>query len=135
MPPSSEKTHKIVVDSSNRITALPDDTLGNPRPLKIGDRIFIDRIDKGGYRGYVKKPPANGKSDDYRSRVGQRLRQPSNLLKHAIETFGSEKMALIWLVSECGVLNNETPTAFIEQTGNEAEVERILGCIDYGMIA
>lgn len=60
---------------------------------------------------------------------------PAHLMKHAVDTFGSEKIARIWLSTECGVLNNQTPAAFLQSTRNSAEVERILGCIDYGMIA
>ena len=60
---------------------------------------------------------------------------PARLMKHAVDTFGSEKVARVWLSTECGVLNNQTPAAFLQSTGNSAEVERILGCIDYGMIA
>jgi uncharacterized protein (DUF2384 family) len=57
-----------------------------------------------------------------------------SLLAHAVDTFGSERIALRWLSSECGALNNQTPLQVIRD-GNEAEVERILGCIDHGMIA
>jgi hypothetical protein len=59
----------------------------------------------------------------------------SKVMAHAIETFGSEAVAREWLTSECGALNNQAPTDFIKRTGNEAEVERILGCIDHGMLA
>ena len=59
----------------------------------------------------------------------------SKVMAHAIEAFGSEAVAREWLSSECDALNNQTPTGFIKRTGNEAEVERILGCIDHGMIA
>lgn len=59
----------------------------------------------------------------------------SQLMSRAIETFGSEQAAREWLSLECGDLDNRTPAAFIKITGNEGEVERILGCIDYGMIA
>lgn len=54
---------------------------------------------------------------------------------HAVETFGSEWAARNWLSSECGALNNRTPLEVIPAEGNEAEVERILDSIDYGMLA
>jgi len=110
----SEITHNVVLDSSGRITALPDDSHLNSVPLRIGDRLLIDR------------------SDDGNALKGQRH---SRLMKHAIETFGSEQAAREWLSIECGALNNRSPSEFINNTGNVAEVERILNCIDYGMIA
>jgi RNA polymerase sigma-70 factor, ECF subfamily len=58
-----------------------------------------------------------------------------NLLAHAVETFGSERAAQAWLSSECGALNNRTPLEVIQSGGDDAEVERILACIAYGMIA
>ncbi len=63
------------------------------------------------------------------------VRKTSPLMKHAIETFGSEKAAREWMSVECGALNNKTPAEFIKSTGDVAEVDRILGCIDYGIIA
>lgn len=63
------------------------------------------------------------------------LSATSQLMSHAIETFGSEEAAAEWMSIECGALNNESPANFIHKTGNLAEVDRILGCIDYGMIA
>jgi uncharacterized protein (DUF2384 family) len=57
-----------------------------------------------------------------------------NLLAHAVGTFGSKRAPLGWLSSECGALKNQTPFDLI-WAGNEAEVERILDCIDYGMFA
>jgi hypothetical protein len=70
-----------------------------------------------------------------RARPGklQDMASPS-LVAHALETFGPERTARKWLSSECGDLNNQTPLQAI-RAGNEAEVERILGCIDYGMLA
>ncbi len=59
----------------------------------------------------------------------------STLIRHASETFGSKRVAAEWFHIECGALNNETPAAFLKKTGNVAEIERILNCIDYGMIA
>ena len=66
---------------------------------------------------------ANGKSD----------LSPS-LLAHAVETFGSRRAALEWFSSECGALRNQTPFEAI-RAGHGSEVERILACIDYGMLA
>lgn len=59
----------------------------------------------------------------------------ASLLAHAVDTFGSEQIARKWLSSECGALNNRTPLQVIQGESNEAEVERILDCIDYGMLA
>jgi len=59
----------------------------------------------------------------------------ATLFAQATETFGSGQTARRWLSSECGALNNRTPLKVIRESGNEAEVERILSCIDYGMIA
>jgi hypothetical protein len=59
----------------------------------------------------------------------------ASLLAHAVETFGSERIARKWLSSECGALHNRTPLQVIQSEGNETEVERILDCIDYGMLA
>jgi len=127
----SENTRKIVVDSTGRITALPDDLRANVRPLKVGDRILIDRKRVHSADLVEKIKEARTKY----SPAGTRLRKLPHLMAHAIETFGSAAVAEVWLSSECGALNNQTPTEFIQSTGNEAEVERILGCIDYGMIA
>jgi hypothetical protein len=122
--PSSKNTRKIVVDSTGRITALlPENS--SALPLRIGDRILVDRMDKSVNGRSAKKP------------LQQRMSgaKQSPLMKHAIETFGSEEAAEEWMSIECGALNNESPANFIHKTGNVAEVDRILGCIDYGMIA
>lgn len=60
---------------------------------------------------------------------------PARVVNHAIETFGSEEVAERWLSSECGALNNEAPADVIANTGSDTEVQRILDCIDHGMIA
>jgi uncharacterized protein (DUF2384 family) len=57
------------------------------------------------------------------------------LIAHTVETFGSDGVARIWLASECGALNNRTPLEVIQSDGDEVEVERVLDCIDYGMLA
>jgi uncharacterized protein (DUF2384 family) len=57
------------------------------------------------------------------------------LMANSTETFGSEKVAREWLSLECGALNHRPPLDFISDGGNVAEVERILNCLDYGMIA
>ena len=57
------------------------------------------------------------------------------LLVHAAETFGSEQAAQKWLMSECGALNKRTPLQSIEDAGDDPKVERVLDCIDHGMIA
>ena len=62
-------------------------------------------------------------------------RVSTKLLIHAAETFGSEQSARRWLMSECGALDNRTPLQFIEDAGDDTRVERVLDCIDYGMIA
>lgn len=68
--------------------------------------------------------------------VRKREREVSpSLLAHLLETFGSEPTARNWLSSECGALNNRTPLEVIQADGNELEVERVLNCIDYGMLA
>lgn len=69
------------------------------------------------------------------SRRRKRANISPELIAHAVEVFGSEATAHIWLSSECGSLNNRTPLQVIQTDGNESEVERVLGCIDYGMIA
>lgn len=69
---------------------------------------------------------------------GSTMRQASlspELIAHAVETFGSDEAARAWLSSDCGALNNRTPLEVIQSDRNEAEVERILDCIDYGMLA
>lgn len=56
------------------------------------------------------------------------------LLAHASETFGSEAAAWEWLKMTCGAMQNRSPWDLIQQD-NEGEVDRILHCIDHGMIA
>ena len=56
------------------------------------------------------------------------------LLAHASETFGSDAAAWDWLKMTCGAMQNRSPWDLI-QKDNEREVDRILNCIDHGMIA
>ncbi len=142
--PSSEDTREIVVDAEGRVIAfvngvkkrgLPNKGSVNLLHLKIGDRVSFGRIEEGLYRISVKKRQRMGKFVAGAVEIAPRFPKTSPLMKHATETFGSEEVALEWLSIECGALNNETPAGFIKKTGNEAEVERILNCIDYGMIA
>jgi uncharacterized protein (DUF2384 family) len=57
-----------------------------------------------------------------------------DLMAHAVDTFGSERKALNWFSVECGDLKNQSPLSVI-LSGNHSEVERILDCIDHGMLA
>lgn len=54
--------------------------------------------------------------------------------QHAIETFGNDG-AILWLNSGCGALNNCRPVDLLATPEGEEEVDRILTCIDHGMIA
>jgi uncharacterized protein (DUF2384 family) len=60
---------------------------------------------------------------------------PKPLWSHALKTFGSASLAAEWFSTECGALGSRTPFDTIGDEGGTQEVERILGCIDYGMIA
>ena len=66
--------------------------------------------------------------------TGPESKMKQNLFAHAVETFGSENAALDWFSSQCGALKNQTPLEALE-SGNAADVERILDRIDYGMLA
>ncbi len=151
MPPNGN-TRKIVVDSEGRITALigvadepgvPDQLSVGSLSLHIGDRIVIDDVMRQTDGGNAHKflVWAKKESSDCECPPIAELRSPfkiepsSNLMNHAIETFGPDRAAGEWLSIECGALNNQAPADFLKNTGNEAEVERILGYIDYGMIA
>jgi hypothetical protein len=100
---------------------------GTPsKPAKIGHSKI----------GHSKNTTKAATSVSAKRARGSKLRDLASpdLLAHTLETFGSERVARRWLSSQCGDLNNQTPLQAI-QAGNEAEVERILGCIDYGMLA
>lgn len=60
---------------------------------------------------------------------------PKPLWAHALETFGSPSLAMQWFLVDCGALDNRAPIDLIPDTEGRREVDRILGCIDYGMIA
>jgi DNA-binding NtrC family response regulator len=60
---------------------------------------------------------------------------PGSLWAHALQTFGSAALAMEWFLAECGALDNQTPIDIVRGEGGMREVDRILGCIDYGMIA
>ncbi len=51
------------------------------------------------------------------------------------ETFGSARSAASWLRQECGDLSNVRPVDFLRGEGDEAEVLRVLDCIDHGAFA
>lgn len=66
---------------------------------------------------------------------GQLLSKASKgLFSHAVDTFGSDSIARQWFSIQCGAMDNRTPLQLVE-SGQAAEVERILDCIDYGMLA
>lgn len=54
---------------------------------------------------------------------------------HAVDTFGSDFSAAEWMLAECGALDNRHPIVILRDEAGMLEVDRILGCIDYGMIA
>ena len=60
---------------------------------------------------------------------------PELVWAHAHRTFGSASLAAEWFLAECGALGNRPPVDTIGDDGGALEIERILGCIDYGMIA
>jgi uncharacterized protein (DUF2384 family) len=70
------------------------------------------------------------------SRAGLMKREvPKLLWAHARKTFGSASLAADWFVAECGALDRRAPIDAIREEGGRQEIDRILGCIDYGMIA
>lgn len=60
---------------------------------------------------------------------------PQRLQTHARATFGSVPLATEWFLAGCGALHNRAPVDALGDKDGEREIERILGCIDYGMIA
>lgn len=60
---------------------------------------------------------------------------PKSLWAHALKTFGSASLATEWFSARCGALGNRAPIDTISYKNGRAEIDRILGCIDYGMIA
>jgi uncharacterized protein (DUF2384 family) len=60
---------------------------------------------------------------------------PEFVWAHALRTFGSASLAAEWFEAECGALGNRSPIDTMNDDGGGREVDRILGCIDYGMIA
>ena len=67
----------------------------------------------------------------------ERIRRgiPELLWAHALKTFGSASLAVDWFVAECGALGNRSPIDTMNDDGGGHEIDRILGCIDYGMLA
>jgi uncharacterized protein (DUF2384 family) len=71
-----------------------------------------------------------------RSRIERVNRQvPKSVWAHALKTFGSASLATEWFLAESGALHNRAPIAAIRGQDGKRAVVRILGCIDYGMIA
>lgn len=60
---------------------------------------------------------------------------PKSLWAHALQTFGSASLATEWFLAACGALDNRAPIDAIRSEDGRQEVDRVLGCIDYGMIA
>ena len=60
---------------------------------------------------------------------------PGAVWRHALETFGTAASATEWFTSGCGAMNNRQPIHRIADEDGPMEVDRILGCIDHGMIA
>ena len=54
---------------------------------------------------------------------------------HALDTFGSSARATEWFQTACGDLENRAPIDLLSDNSGKQEVDRILGCIDHGMIA
>jgi len=70
-----------------------------------------------------------------RSKIAQVRRDvPKALWAHALETFGSASLASDWFIAECGALQNRPPIDIVGDLGGSQEIDRILGCLDYGMI-
>jgi uncharacterized protein (DUF2384 family) len=60
---------------------------------------------------------------------------PEFVWAHALRMFGSASSAADWFVAECGALGNRSPIDTVSDDGGGREIDRILGCIDYRMIA
>jgi hypothetical protein len=56
-----------------------------------------------------------------------------DILKRAVETFGSHADAVRWLLEDCPALNGRPIDLVIDPRGVQ-NVENVLGCIDHGMI-
>lgn len=66
---------------------------------------------------------------------GADLKISSRLSARLLQTFGSEESGAQWLRQSCGDLNNLSPLEYLRAQGSEAELERILDCIDHGVFA
>jgi uncharacterized protein (DUF2384 family) len=67
------------------------------------------------------------------ARVNRQIPKP--LWAHALRTFGSASLATEWFLTRCGALDNRSPIETVRDEDGRQEVDRILGCIDHGMIA
>jgi hypothetical protein len=56
-----------------------------------------------------------------------------DILKRAVETFGSHADAVRWLLDDCPALNGRPIDLAIDPCGVQ-NAENVLGCIDHGMI-
>ena len=56
-----------------------------------------------------------------------------DILKRAVETFGSHGEAVRWLLDDCPALNSKPIDLAIDPRGVQ-NVKDVLGCIDHGMI-
>jgi len=97
----------------------------------VSDNATIDVVDLPP----VLRQTVHAKSILPGSKVKSIVEDAPDLWAHALRTFGSSSQASAWFQSECGSLSNRTPIDVLGDRGGEQEVDRILGCIDFGMIA
>ena len=142
VPHEHQRNVRLFVDADGRLTDLlsrlklkTSKISGIPDPGNAKRKAFafvelsnrdVDTVTQLALGAHSKESPRSSK---------KRVAISPGLLAHAVATFGSERAAQAWLSSECGALNNRTPLGVIRADGTEAEVERILDCIDYGMLA
>jgi len=62
-----------------------------------------------------------------------RMVRVARVMAHAIDTFGTEQKASIWLRTPNLVLMNQVPLDLLDTDAGIHEVETVLGRIDYGV--
>lgn len=129
---SAENRNAVTVESEGKYLEKPVRELNNMLSLYFNldrsARPLVESSSVGTAKGY--------KLDV--TRLQQLILEtgiPKLLWRHALDTFGSSERAMEWFQTACGDLDNRAPIAVLDAHGGKQEVERILGCIDHGMIA
>jgi len=105
--------------------------------VELAQRLGVDRKQLGAVLGITERTLSR------RLATGEKLSLPESdrmmrlarVVAHALDTFGTEEKAALWLRTPNIVLGGDAPLHLLDTDSGAREVDTVLGRIDYGLFS